>query len=248
MSWGNLGLGTNATRTRTEAIPTRHHQSVVPPVARCRRRRSGPHTCARCLGLASMESGQAPNRWDNQYLAFVDTGYISPSCAPPPASLPSTSAVPMPTTTTGVDAYRYAVPGCFFKEDRLTERPTSFTFETCADGSLRLESMSWSSWGSSGAQGSGIFSYKVCEPNCAEGHRVQYAANVSAFNPRLASYNSGCPTDVMFYSEMIVSFPASSPNTSEISTDTTYLGRPAIRFTTSSEGTGQGVLGNLACY
>lgn len=172
----------------------------------------------------------------------------SMQAAPPPALLPSTSAVPRPTTTAGVDAYRYAVPGCYFNEDRLTERPTKFTFQTCADGSRRLEAMSWSSWGSSGAQGTGIFSYQVCEPSCAEGHRVQYAANVSAFNPRPAGYNSGCPTDVLFYSEMIVSFPVSSPSVSEISTDATYLGRPAIRFTTSPEVTGEGFLGNLVCY
>ena len=172
----------------------------------------------------------------------------SAQALPPPALLPSTSAVPTPTTTTVVDAYRYAVPGCYFNEDRLTERPKTFTFQTCADGSRRLEAMSWSSWGSSGAQGTGIFSYQVCEPSCAEGHRVQYAANVSAFNPRPAGYNSGCPSDVMFYSEMIVWFPASSPSASEIGPATTYLGRPAIRFATSPEGTGQDFLGNVVCY
>lgn len=172
----------------------------------------------------------------------------SMQAVPPPAVLPTTSVAPAPTTTTSVDAYRYALPGCYFYQDRLTDKPRTLTFQTCADGSRRLEGMSWSSWGLSGAQGTGIFSYQVCEPNCAQGHRVQYAANVSAFNPRPAGYNSKCPIDVLFYSEMIISFPASSPGADEVGTYTTYLGRPAIRFTTSSEETGQGFLGNVTCY
>lgn len=162
----------------------------------------------------------------------------------------STSQVhtPAPTTTSSTESYRYALPGCYFITDHLTDRPVKFTFQTCADGSKRLEAMSWSSWGSAGAQGSGIFSYQVCEPNCAQGHRVRYAANVSAFDARPAGYNSGCPTDVLFYSEMIISFPASSPDADEVGTYTTYLGRPAIRFTTSREESGPDFLGNLVCY
>lgn len=169
----------------------------------------------------------------------------------PPVSAPSvsppTAALPPPSNATS-NPYRYALPGCYWQDDPPTERPTTVTFQTCADGSQRLESLSWSSWDKAGAQGSGILSYKVCEPNCAEGHRAQYAVNVSAFNPRPASYDSGCPTDVMFYSEMIVSFPASPPNSTEMSADTTYLGRPAIRFTTSPDESGRGFLGNQTCY
>jgi serine/threonine protein kinase, bacterial len=169
----------------------------------------------------------------------------------PPVSAPSVSAPtatsPPPSTATP-DAYRYALPGCYWQGDPPTERPATVSFQTCADGSQRLESMSWSSWDRAGAQGTGILSYKVCEPNCAEGHRAQYAVNVSAFNPRPASYESGCPIDVMFYSEMIVSFPASPPNSTELSADTTYLGRPAIRFTTSPDESSRGFLGNQLCY
>jgi hypothetical protein len=59
-------------------------------------------------------------------------------------------------------------------------------------------------------------------------------------NPRTGP-NSG-------QSGSIVSSPASAPNSGEISADTTYLGRPAIRFTSSPEGSGQGYLGNQICY
>lgn len=172
------------------------------------------------------------------------TAMPSPTAtAPPEAAAPQTPTA-VPTST---PLNRYALPACYGQSDPPTERPTAVTFQTCADGGERLESMSWSSWGAAGAQGAGILSYQVCEPNCAEGHREQYAANVSAFEPRPTGYNSGCPTDMMFYSEMIVSFPASAPNSIEMAADTTYLGRPAIRFTTSPGGSARGFIGSLIC-
>lgn len=176
----------------------------------------------------------------------------APTATPLPPPAPQPTAVPPPTSaapaTTAADSYRYALPACYWSDDPPTERPTTVTFQTCADGSQRLESMSWSSWGRAGAQGTGILSYQVCEPNCAEGHRVQYAVNVSAFNPRPAGYDSGCPSDFMFYSEMIVAFTASSPDDAGMAADTTYLGRPAIRFTTSPDESGRGFLGKQLCY
>ncbi len=170
------------------------------------------------------------------------------------ASLPSVGAASPPTTspaaaepppmTSQADQYRYALPGCNF--DPPQEKPAVLPFQTCADGSQRLEAMSWSSWDRAGAQGTGIFSFKVCEPSCAEGHRAQYGVNVSAFNPAPAPYNSGCPSDVMFYSEMVVTFLATPPT--DIGVDSTYLGKPAIRFTTLPEESGNGFLGNLNCF
>jgi serine/threonine-protein kinase len=53
---------------------------------------------------------------------------------------------------------------------------------------------------------------------------------------------------VLFYNEMIVSFPASPPEATELSADTTYLGRPAIRFTNSPDEAGRGFLGKQLCY
>jgi hypothetical protein len=46
---------------------------------------------------------------------------------------------------------------------------------------------------------------------------------------------------------MMVSFPAAPPDASEFPVDSTYLGRPAIRFTTSSDETGPGFLGTPIC-
>ncbi len=193
----------------------------------------------------------------------LEAARTTPSSQQPPVPL-TTKAIPSVSTSTvagtagpttpaaaseptwSQDAYRYALPGCYQTDSPPLERPAVLPFQTCADGSQRLEAMSWSSWGQAGAQGTGTFSFKVCEPTCAQGHRAQYGVTVSAFNPAPAPYNSGCPTDVMFYSEMIVAFPATPPT--DIAVETTYLGRPAIRFTTSPDAGPNSFLGNQLCY
>jgi hypothetical protein len=40
---------------------------------------------------------------------------------------------------------------------------------TCADGGWMVHSITWSKWGIDGADGTGIFREKLCEPSCAEG-------------------------------------------------------------------------------
>lgn len=166
--------------------------------------------------------------------------------APPPPSMslpPPTSAKP-PVTSAPADSYRYALWGCYYSADggdQPEERPSVLPFTTCADGSFRLESMRWSSWGEAGAQGTGIFSFKVCQPDCADGHRAQYAVNVAAFDPSPPLSSSGCPRDMLFYGEMIIMFIASPPTPAdEMPINTTYLGKPAIRFSTSDGGLGNG--------
>jgi len=156
-----------------------------------------------------------------------------PTLATPP---PPVNAAPAPPTTTAapVDTNQYSLPGCWWSSDQPGVRPTSLTFQACADGGQKLDSMTWSSWGAAGAQGTGFISWRVCEPDCADGHNEQYAVDVSAFDPQPTAYNSHCPPNLMVYSQMVVSFLASPP-TSGITADTTYLGRPAIRFSTSAD-------------
>ena len=40
---------------------------------------------------------------------------------------------------------------------------------TCADGGWMVHTITWSKWAKSGAEGTGIFREKLCEPSCAEG-------------------------------------------------------------------------------
>ena len=62
-----------------------------------------------------------------------------------------------------------------------THKP-ELIFFTCADGGLYVEKIKWSTWTKDGATGVGIFSENLCEPNCAEGRRVEAPVNVVLSN------------------------------------------------------------------
>ena len=49
---------------------------------------------------------------------------------------------------------------------------------TCADGGWMVHSLSWSTWGIGGAEGTGIFREKLCEPSCAEGEIAEEKVKV----------------------------------------------------------------------
>ena len=44
---------------------------------------------------------------------------------------------------------------------------------TCADGGWYIYKIKWQSWNENNATATALFSQKVCEPNCAEGYRVE---------------------------------------------------------------------------
>ena len=50
--------------------------------------------------------------------------------------------------------------------------PESFLL-TCADGGWYVYNIKWQSWGEKEAKATAIYSENVCEPNCAEGYRVE---------------------------------------------------------------------------
>ena len=50
--------------------------------------------------------------------------------------------------------------------------PESF-YLTCADGGWYVYNIKWQSWGAKEARATAIYSENVCEPNCAEGYRVE---------------------------------------------------------------------------
>ena len=49
---------------------------------------------------------------------------------------------------------------------------------TCADGGMIVTDINWQEWESNRATGSGIYSQNMCEPNCAEGKRVDTPVKV----------------------------------------------------------------------
>ncbi len=244
--------------TQARAARTSTPTTASPPASAQPRRRAprrGLAAAGVTLAFLAVAIGALwwrPWATSTQPLTSSPTTSMPTAAAPPPTSVPSPlpsssspSAAP-PLTTTAPDPYRYALRGCYYSGDggdQPEERPTVLPFTTCADGSFRLESMRWSSWGDAGAQGTGIFSFKVCQPNCADGHRAQYAVDVAAFDPAPPPFDSGCPRDMLFYGEMVIMFVASPPTPAdEMPVNTTYLGKPAIRFSTSD-----GDLGNGSC-
>ena len=44
---------------------------------------------------------------------------------------------------------------------------------TCADGGWYIYQIKWQSWNENAATATALFSQNVCEPNCAEGYRVE---------------------------------------------------------------------------
>jgi hypothetical protein len=53
----------------------------------------------------------------------------------------------------------------------------------CADGNVEMEGLSWSSWGSRMAFGTGIVDVNNCEPDCADGTFIAYPIRVKLSEP-----------------------------------------------------------------
>ena len=77
-----------------------------------------------------------------------------------------------------------AIPATLKDSDVLTwdceipeNKPESIML-TCADGGWMVHSITWSKWGTGGAEGTGIFREKLCEPSCAEGEIAEETVKV----------------------------------------------------------------------
>jgi hypothetical protein len=88
---------------------------------------------------------------------------------------PSATATPTPV----------AIPATLQDSDVLTwnceipeYKPESIML-TCADGGWMVHSITWSKWGIGGAEGTGIFREKICEPSCAEGEIAEETVKVN---------------------------------------------------------------------
>ncbi|CAN2186624.1 hypothetical protein MCEMKE14_00426 [Candidatus Nanopelagicaceae bacterium] len=56
--------------------------------------------------------------------------------------------------------------------------PESF-YLTCADGGWYVYNIKWQSWGKTEAKATAMYSEKVCEPDCADGYRVEAPVNLT---------------------------------------------------------------------
>lgn len=59
----------------------------------------------------------------------------------------------------------------------LEQRPDQLT-KFCADAGVYVYDIKWERWGYNGAEGTGTYSENLCEPNCAEGTRVEEQVDI----------------------------------------------------------------------
>lgn len=138
----------------------------------------------------------------------------------------------------------YALPACYGQGSPPTERPSQALFQTCADGSKELTDLAWTAWGQAGAEGTGTYSYQVCEPNCAAGHRVSFPAVVHADEPLAGS---GCPAGTLLYSNLVIAFPHGVPDGAGGPTNIRFRGLPATVYSTEGAPDSPTSLGDPVC-
>ncbi|MBE1551719.1 hypothetical protein GGC64_005806 [Mycobacterium sp. OAS707] len=93
---------------------------------------------------------------------------------------------------------------------------------------LSLENMSWSSWGSQGADGTGTAVLNTCENDCADGPYIKNPIVVHATDAKPAP-DARCPGNLLFYTDIVLAFPQSLPPPKYLPANTTrYMGMTAI--------------------
>lgn len=154
----------------------------------------------------------------------------APSLSTPTSSRPSPAIFVVPGT-------RYAFPAHYDESDPIRERPTNLRLTVRF---YQLTNLTWTAWGSDGADGSGIeFTQTDCDPSCTEGTHYRVPVRIHAFNPQPPPSDSGCPADVadvLFYSEIVLTYlptiAASAPRnpSGKDFQDTTDNGLPAVHY------------------
>jgi hypothetical protein len=66
-----------------------------------------------------------------------------------------------------------------------SQRPRSFSF--CGDGNFYINKITWSSWSTDGATGTGTAHQNLCKPFCAGGRFTSYRTVVRVSRPRKCS-------------------------------------------------------------
>lgn len=116
----------------------------------------------------------------SRYIFTASAGFLSAALAvsffstEPKTPTPTATATPTPVS----------IPATLKYSDVLTwnceipEYKPETILLTCADGGWMVHSISWSKWGIGGAEGTGIFREKLCDPNCAEGEVAEEKVKV----------------------------------------------------------------------
>jgi hypothetical protein len=111
----------------------------------------------------------------------------APASAPPtsaPTQVPTSSAPPATGSLSAVTVCIAPVVSC---SGELKSQPETILLS--GDGSIFVNDLSWTGWGSAGATGHGTLKIDNCEPNCAQGSFKNYAATIVLDD--LTPYDSG---------------------------------------------------------
>lgn len=123
-----------------------------------------------------------------------------PASPPPtPTQVPTSSAPPTTGSLSDVTVCIAPVVSC---SGELKSQPETILLS--GDGSLFVNDLSWTGWGSEGATGHGTLKIDNCEPNCAQGGFKDYEATIVLDG--LTPYNGGKQA----YDTMSVDAPGSS--------------------------------------
>jgi hypothetical protein len=134
----------------------------------------------------------------------------------------------------GAQPTDYALPACYGGDTPPVERPAQALFQTCADGSKELTGLTWTAFGPTGADGTGTYSYQVCDPNCAAGYRVSFPVVIHAGEPQAAPAGSGCPAQTQFYRNLVIAYPAEMPGADGGAPNMRFGRMPATLYTTAT--------------
>jgi hypothetical protein len=97
-----------------------------------------------------------------------------------------------------------------------------------------LTDLKWTGFGPEGADGTGTYSYQVCDPNCAAGHRVFFPAVVHADEPQPQAPGAGCPADTMFFNNLVIAYPNEVPGADGGAPNMRFRGMPATLYSTAA--------------
>jgi serine/threonine protein kinase, bacterial len=89
------------------------------------------------------------------------------------------------------------------------------------------ENLTWTSWGPTSADGTGIEVLQNCTPVCASGQIWRNPVEVHFSDPEPPPADSGCPSDTRFYTQLIVAYPTTpAPPEAALPSSAAYQGHP----------------------
>jgi hypothetical protein len=176
----------------------------------------GPYSLDRIVAYPTAVKGAGPQFDPNCSSAPTSAPIASAprttSTAPLPSATPTATTQPSPERFR-VPGTRYAFPGVYSAYAPASERPANVTFDYRFHD---LFNLAWSDWGPNGAAGTGDETIQTtCTPSCAEGPQYKNPIFIRAANPQPPPADTGCPADVLFYTDVVITYTNTVPPTEE---------------------------------